>query len=295
MAGLRRRTIKTLLDKKVQDWLDSITQDNVRNTAARNVIVTGGCIASYLQGETPNDFDLYFKDIDTAELVANYYVGVLATQGRGRTAVYRKEIENIKGELETRLVMKVDGSGLENLEPTSDLNDIEKEVSDLFVELTKTKPKYRPTYLTSNAITLSDRVQLIIRFSGAPGEIHKNFDFVHATCYYDYHIKSLVIPEVAIESLLTKDLRYVGSLYPLASILRLRKFIRRGWRIGANDVLKILWQVRTVDMENVEVLREQLTGVDVAYFDELIAKIRDSGKTKIDEAYLATLLDEIFD
>ena len=44
------------------------------------------------------------------------------------------------------------------------------------------KPKYRPVYLTSNAITLSDQIQIVIRFWGEVEEIHKNYDFAHCTC-----------------------------------------------------------------------------------------------------------------
>jgi hypothetical protein len=43
---------------------------------------------------------------------------------------------------------------------------------------------YRPVFLTTNAITLSDDVQLVIRFYGTPGEIHDVYDFEHCKCYW---------------------------------------------------------------------------------------------------------------
>ena len=37
-------------------------------------IVTGGAIVSLLQGEMPNDFDLYFKNTNVCVKLANYYL-----------------------------------------------------------------------------------------------------------------------------------------------------------------------------------------------------------------------------
>ena len=47
-------------------------------------------------------------------------------------------------------------------------------------------PKFRPIFLSQNAITLSNKAQIVIRFYGEPDQIHSNYDFVHATCYYDF-------------------------------------------------------------------------------------------------------------
>jgi hypothetical protein len=45
----------------------------------------------------------------------------------------------------------------------------------------------------------------------------------------------------------------------------MKKFIQRGWtKRGRNP--KMLFQVSELDLKNIEVLEEQLIGVDVAYF-----------------------------
>src|SRR5690606_18878685 len=122
-----------------------------------------------------------------------------------------------------------------------------------------TKPKYRPVFLSSNAITLSNKLQLILRFYGEPDEIHKNYDFVHCTSYYDHKDKQLTLRPEALEAILTKELRYVGSLYPLCSIIRLRKFIARGWTINAGQILKMALQLSKMDLTKPEILQDQLT------------------------------------
>jgi hypothetical protein len=47
-------------------------------------------------------------------------------------------------------------------------------------------------------------------------------------------------------------------------------------------------------MTNHTVLEEQLTGVDVAYFAEVIEKIKAKDPEKVDAAYLTEIIDRMF-
>lgn len=165
--------------------------------------------------------------------------------------------------------------------------DIEEEDED--------KPKYRPIFLTSNAITLSNKVQLIIRFYGDPQEIHENYDFVHCTSYWTSRDGKLVLRPEALECLLAKELRYNGSRYPVCSVFRVRKFINRGWSINAGQLLKMMMQVSHLDLEDIEVLEDQLIGVDAAYFTEIIEKLRQRFEDgRVPSAYLLEIIDRMF-
>jgi hypothetical protein len=175
-------------------------------------------------------------------------------------------------------------------EPSIDLIDAQ------YVDIKKAKGMYRPVFLTDNAVNLSDKMQLIIRFYGTHEEIHRNFDFVHCTGVYDYAMNALHLSPEMMEACLTKRLIYIGGLYPIASVLRTRKFIERGWKISAGQYLKILQQVSKIDFANVHTLKEQLMGVDVAYMHELIAQLsKVEPNTRVDETYLASLIDRIFE
>lgn len=159
----------------------------------------------------------------------------------------------------------------------------------------KKKPTYRPLFLTTNAITLSDGIQLVIRFYGNPETIHENYDFVHCTNYWCSWTRELVLNKEALECILSKELKYVGSKYPLASIFRTRKFIRRGWTITAGQMLKIMMQINDLDLDNVSILEDQLVGVDVAYFMEIIDLLKkNSTDNKVDRTYLISIIDKIF-
>lgn len=160
----------------------------------------------------------------------------------------------------------------------------------------KAKNQYRPVYLSQNAITLSDGIQLCVRFCGSIEELHKNFDFIHCTNYYDHATGKITVNSAALESLLTRELRYCGSLYPVCSIIRTRKFIKRGWRCNAGQFFKMAYQVSKLNLDDLRVLEDQLTGVDTAYFHELIRVVEDdkkSGKT-IDQTYIMELVDRLF-
>jgi hypothetical protein len=61
----------------------------------------------------------------------------------------------------------------------------------------------------------TEDLQIVLRFSGNVTQIHKTFDFVHATNYFTF--EEGLVTNVAVESILTKSLRYQGSyiLLPL--------------------------------------------------------------------------------
>ena len=319
--GAKTRTIKRVLQAKVADWIDSVDDSALAQQLAKDTIVTGGSIASLLLGEPINDFDVYFRSTETAERVAQYYVAEFLAERPGYSpepVVRRDTIENIKGEEEERIVIWVQSAGAagaseesseyeyfemtDNLDGDGALNWIENITEDLLTAESPETKKYRPVFLSQNAISLSDKMQLVIRFCGSPDEIHDNYDFVHAMNYYDYGENKLVLRSEALESLLSRALLYKGSLYPIASLFRTKKFIERGWRITAGEMLKIAWQISELDLNNFTVLREQLIGVDAAYFHEILAILaaekearNERGETKdINATYVATIIDRVF-
>jgi hypothetical protein len=88
-------------------------------------------------------------------------------------------------------------------------------------------------------------LQIVLRFSGNVTQIHKTFDFVHATNYFTFE-EGLVTNVAALESILTK---IPGIPYPLTSVIRMKKFIQRGWTVNAGEILKMLFQVSELDLK----------------------------------------------
>jgi len=316
-CGMKARTIKSIIRRKIDGWLDTIEDKSLKDKLSQSVIVTGGAIASMLLGEEVSDFDLYFRDHDTALAVANYCLArfhprkkegiavplsirdeggrikvVVKSSGIASEAGTDKPYEYFEGSPDENAAAYV-GEVIDDPAQIEDTHE-ETEAKALATGDEKGKPKHRPVFMTSNAITLSDKIQLILRFYGEPDEIHANYDFVHCTNYWKSWDGELVLRPAALESLLCRELRYVGSKYPICSVVRLRKFIQRGWRVNAGQVLKMAMQISELNLKDMKVLEDQLTGVDTAYFVQLIERLREKDPEKVDAAYLVEIIDRIF-
>lgn len=312
--GLKSKTIKSVIRNKVNGWLESIKDEELRKLCHKEAIVTGGCIASMLLGEDVNDFDVYFRTKETVAKVADYYVKEFQAsrtkQGGVPINIYTEETTDSDGKPRVRIVVKsagVAGEGQkqdyhyfehgndhdageyvnEAFDPLADVKELSAQVAD-------DHPIYSPAFLSSNAISLRGKVQLILRFYGDPDTIHGNYDFVHCMNYWESDTSSLTLKPESLESLLSRTLVYRGSKYPLCSVIRSRKFIERGWRINAGQYLKMAMQISNLDMTDHAVLEEQLTGVDVAYFAEVIEKIKAKDPEKVDATYLVEIIDRMF-
>lgn len=317
--GMKTRTIKAVLSAKIEDWLKSIDNEDVRAAAKKDVLVCGGAIASMLLGEKVNDYDVYFRNMETTEMVARYYVHAFNKENalKSKPKPIKPEVRvitrrNLKGVEERRVTVWIQSAGVAGAGNEGDYDYFEgrsAEATHHYVDglmpqarevcddvRPNKKPPYRPVFLSENAITLTGGVQIVCRFAGDPDKIFDNYDFVHAMNYYHYAYGRLEIKQAALESLLSRELIYVGSLYPLCSLFRIRKFLGRGWRISAGQILKIAAQVAEIDFSNPSMLREQLIGVDMAYMHQLIRELEKVAPgERIDSTYLALLIDKVFE
>ena len=296
---MNRKTIHAVISKKMEDWIKTIEDESLRIAVRKDVIVTGGAIASMLLGERPKDFDVYFKAKDTTRRVAQYYVDTFNKAHGGPEDRFNAKVEEDNGRIRIMIksagVAAEDENTLEN--PFEDVYDVLENADNTPAETLDDKPKYRPVFLSSNAITLSDQVQIVVRFYGEPEEIHKNYDFVHCTNYWTFSGKT-ELKANAMEALLNKELIYQGSRYPLCSVIRTRKFIQRGFRINACQYLKMCLQISDLDLNNISVLEDQLIGVDSAYFNMLINSLKKKQEEtpgfQYDQSYVASIIDRIF-
>jgi len=314
---MKAKTIKATLRKKIDDWLSSIEDDAIKMLAEKNTIVTGGSIASMLLKEPVNDFDVYFRNKETAVAVAKYYVerfkpakqrGIecavwvddAADDGRIRIVVKSAGIASEEGTekpyeyFEARPEDAATSYVGEVMDDPGEIEDANENTESAALEVEDGKPRYRPIFLSTNAITLSHKMQIVLRFYGEPDAIHENYDYVHCTNFWTSWDGNLVLRQPALEALLEKELRYVGSKYPVCSIIRLRKFIRRGWSINAGQMLKIMMQISALDLTDHKVLQDQLTGVDAMYFVQLMSKLKESDPDKVNSAYLCEIVDRMF-
>lgn len=290
---MNSKNIKKSLKHKIDDWLKSIDSIRIQEIIKENAIITGGAIVSLLNGEKPNDYDIYFKTKESVLEVAKYYASLWNKNHKDKN-----QVEIIEEEERIQCFIRSAGAVMEDEESGIDDESEESYVEETDEEKIKDIPKYRPRYFSTNAISLSDDIQIIIRFYGSVNEIHKNYDYIHCTCSYDYKENEINLPTKALEAIINKELVYTGSKYPLCSIIRSRKFINRGWHINAGQYLKMCLQLNELDLTDMKVFKDQLTGVDSAYFNQAIEMIlkkqEEDSNFKVDNTYLFEIINRIF-
>jgi hypothetical protein len=285
------KNINSVIRKKYNDFLNSIECPVLKKRLEENSIFTGGAIVSLIQSEKPNDYDVYFRDKETVMQVANYFTRRFNETHKSNVSVVVEE---------DRVKCFVSSKGIaEEVEAVQEPSPFQEEVNNDITPALE-ELDYRPVFISSNAITLSGGIQLIIRFYGEPEEIHKNYDFVHCTNYWTSWENKVTTNTAALEAIINKELVYVGSKYPLASMFRIRKFLNRGYHINSGQMLKIGLQINTLDLTSVKTLEDQLIGVDTFYFNQIIhsvAKAKEEGRLETElqmHNYIITIVDKLF-
>lgn len=292
---MQSKTVQRIVKAKMEEWIATIKNDAALQTDLHaNILVSGGSILSLLTGQPVNDFDVYIKDMGVLRRLVEYYAApcdISILDGREKDGL----LKDFCNQYHCDSVFDVDNAhSIELRTLAADQIKLRVQGGHSVNEGVAAEEKlYVPKFFSPNAISLTDKLQIVCRFHGDSEQIHKTFDFIHATNYFTF-AEGLVTNKSALESILTKQLFYQGSLYPLTSIIRMKKFIKRGWNISAGEILKIMFQISELDLKNPDVLAEQLIGVDVAYFATLIHILRGVERKEITSHFLSTLIDRVF-
>ena len=293
---MNEKRIVQRLNIETKKWVETIQDKELKDIVKNNVVIAGGAITSLLEGETPNDYDVYIKDFDVLVELANYYAELWNKDGRHKSKVtIQVDVPEPEGDVETsKVICFITSKGVAGEEEEitkasagteANIEVEEDEVAD-----------YRPVFFTDNAISLKGKIQLVLRFWGEPEKIISSFDYVHCTNYFDRGNQDLHISKDALMSILNKQLKYVGSQFPICSLFRMRKYMERGYTISAGEILKMSFQISNLDLTDINVLREQLIGVDTTYMTALVDRLEQARENNvdIDYSYVVDLIDEIF-
>lgn len=115
--------------------------------------------------------------------------------------------------------------------------------------------KFHVNLITDNSVNLSDKIQLIIKFVGDPIFVTEKFDWQHIKSWYDCKEEKLHLTPDVYQLVVEKELIYTGSEYPLSSLLRLRKYIKKGWSVSNATILHIALEV-VASFNNLEHIRK---------------------------------------
>lgn len=286
---MKAKTIRNILKKVHKDFINLFSKE-VGELVEKDAFITGGCITSMLLDEEVNDYDYYFKN---SESLVKVLKEILESDSDNGTGDYSDDFLPF-------------GDNSTNKKPEIKIEQFDDRVN-IQCNIEKSNYVYfegKKILITNNAVTIFGKkdeptIQLVTRFVGSPDAIHTNYDFEHTKCYYDPEEDYLHLPQKSLESIITKELKYTGSKYPLASIIRTRKFINRGWSINAGQYLKMAIQLNDLDLRARDTLRDQLVGVDMTYFlaiiHEIDKKIKEDENFKLNTDWVMNLIDEKFD
>lgn len=193
-----KKQVTNFLKKKSDEFLKLFENDEQLHYSIKfKFFIAGGSIASLIMDEEPNDYDIYFKDLESMRRATEY---------------------------------------LKSSRP------------DVIV------------FNGANAITLTERFQIITRYTGTPDEVICKFDFSHCRCYfYSYSGQPLSIYKDAMESIATKHLIYNSCPNPIGALYRLKKFFYRGWDITKDNWFKIIMDVNAIDLTKPTIVKEQIS------------------------------------
>ena len=303
MSGFTEKTIKAICRNKIDDLCKYIAKDDedLAKEFKKHCFISGGAITSLLQGEQPNDFDIYIDNIDTLYKICEFYTN--QWNNNHKTKREFNIIKHIEEDEHKHVEIQVKSSGIVKDSDVEDQDEIPLPAKELVDDIDNIEEvhskKYTIKCITSNALSLSDDIQIICRFCGTPNEIFKNYDFIHTMQAYYRFTDDLILNTKSLTSIMAKRLEYNGSLFPICSLFRLRKFLQRGWTISSMEILKIAYQISKLDLDDVNILKEQLCGCDFAYmmaFCNALHNWREENPDiEFNSVYMFELIEKVFD
>lgn len=115
-----------------------------------------------------------------------------------------------------------------------------------------------------------------------PPHVFDNFDFTVCMGMYGIKQDRFWFHEDFMHHLAAKRLVYnPKSEFPIASLFRLRKYIERGYRVSAMEIVKMALKVHSLPLYNFDALANQLRGIDISYLASVIQEL----KQRSEEAY----------
>lgn len=282
------KTASASASKRIRSVVEAVGE--VYGFSPADAVVAGGAVTSLLSGGRPCDYDIYFRSPDRAKAAAEAAIELLQCGCKDKIeSSVSIEGGRVKCFIKSAGVLTEEGrEGYRFFERLPDAR-----VSEYMARLKERrgiKTGHWPACLTSNAASLHSGVQLVIRFCGEPAQLVESFDFRHCRNYWTSD--GITLDPAGFRCWLSRSLEYQGSAYPLASLVRMRKFLGRGFTVKAGSLLKLAWDISRLDLQDPVVLQDQLVGVDMAYFRQFLEEVRKLGSARIDQIYLSKIIDE---
>lgn len=138
--------------------------------------------------------------------------------------------------------------------------------------------------------------QMICAVYGSPEDVIKKFDFTMCMAAWNPVSRDFIMDQYFLKHCAQKRLVFnVNVDYPICSLWRAAKFIKRGWKLPAVDCIKLALKINKLDISTKGQLKRQLMGIDTLFLKELTDALETNKDATYDfgEAieFIATMID----
>jgi hypothetical protein len=273
--------LKTQLNNRLKKVLEPIItyigEKRFYTDIVPNLYLAGGAITSTIANEEPSDFDVFFS----TELALQQVLTTL----HNNTKVLDKLKFSFKDDL------TVPGLVLGGLSSADEAMS-----DDEAITWANNHIKANPTkvagivYISSNAITFKNGLQLTFRFLGRPEAVFNTFDYEHCKVYFrlsPLREQEPVFCGDSLRAIATRELLYTGnSRFVLSALARMTKFSNRGWRTHSSLLFKLMQNAMTIDWTSLAVVEQELNGfygITPAQVAEILSQLKKKEKFSLKE------------
>jgi hypothetical protein len=211
--------------------------------------IAGGAITSIAKEKNPKDYDLFFTNEESISKTIRTLVRYANVE-----LDFKVEADPINPNLKRGVLHSTTSMRVE-------------EVIDSLNLWLKERDNNRISYVSKNAITLKNGLQIIFRFIGEPKEVFTTFDYEHCKIYWrpsplGFSLGKVHFEGKSLESITKNELIYTNnSRFVLSALSRLNKFVKRGWGITTSSLLALAVSAGKIDWSDSKILEEELLGI----------------------------------
>lgn len=210
--------------------LSKADKEIIKNLINHNGYIAGGAVLSAFVKSKINDYDLYFH---TEHDIHQFVKSINAKDVFLEWANYDKRKKLRTTALKTILLID------------------------------KTHNAY--TYLYKEQI-----YQVILAFTGTPDEVFRYFDFSVCMGAYVPKLNEFVVNDQFLVDIVSKSMHFnIGTEYPIASMLRLLKYQKKGYSVSGIEIIKMALAINNLKIQTYSDLKKQLQGIDTQFLSEL--------------------------
>jgi hypothetical protein len=158
--------------------------------------------------------------------------------------------------------------------------------------------KYEVVYCSENAVSYRTekniKFQLIKKIYGTPQNVMAQFDFTICMCACFPKTNTFVMYDRFLEHLARREIVFnIDACYPINSLFRANKFIKRQYYVSAVEWIKIGLKCHSLNLKNLKEIKEQLDGIDTFFLKEFTDNLNNVPGQQYDfEAFVASI--EVF-